>query len=108
MALEEPSGQVTAEFTDTFFAPVEGDELVLILGVEQQVESGGGVGEKALAEFLAALSEAACVSFMTATPGGWVNGLQRLGYLIPITRAQERDCTPPQRRAQGQSMFQAG
>jgi hypothetical protein len=53
MALQEPGGQVTAELAGTLLALVEGDELVLILGIKHQVESGGGVGEEALAKFLA-------------------------------------------------------
>jgi hypothetical protein len=36
-----------------FLALVEGEELVLVLGINHQVKSGG-VGEEALAEFLVA------------------------------------------------------
>jgi hypothetical protein len=52
--LKEPGGQIAAEFAGALLALVEGDQLVLIVGVEHEVESSGRVGEKALSEFLAA------------------------------------------------------
>jgi hypothetical protein len=54
MALQEPGGQVAAEFAGALLALVEGDELVLILGIEPQVGGGGGRREEALTEFLQA------------------------------------------------------
>jgi hypothetical protein len=54
MTFQEPSGQVTPQFAGPLLALVERDELVLVLGIEHQVESGGGVREETLAEFLVA------------------------------------------------------
>ena len=48
--LEEPSGQVAAEFADALLALLEGDELFLVVGVEHQIEGGRGVGEPAPAK----------------------------------------------------------
>jgi hypothetical protein len=52
VALQEPEGQVAAEFTGPLLALVEGNQLVLILGVKHEVERGGSMGEEALAQFL--------------------------------------------------------
>jgi hypothetical protein len=50
--LEQPGGQVAAEFASPLLALVEGDEVVLVRGGEHQVERGGRVGQKAAAQFL--------------------------------------------------------
>jgi hypothetical protein len=51
--LGEPGGQVAAKVEGPLLALVEGAELVLVLRVEHQVESGGRVAEPAAAEFFA-------------------------------------------------------
>jgi hypothetical protein len=48
--LEKPDGEVTAEFDGPLFALVEGHELVLVLGIEHQIEGGRGVVEPSLAK----------------------------------------------------------
>ena len=55
MLLEEPDREVTAEFDGPLFPLVEGHELILVLGIEHQVEGGCGVGEPALAKGLLAI-----------------------------------------------------
>jgi hypothetical protein len=45
--LDEPGGEVAAEVEGAHLALVEGAEFTLILRVEHQVESGGGVAEPA-------------------------------------------------------------
>ena len=52
--LEQPGRQVTPEFPGAFLPLIEGDELVLVVGAEQQIEGGAAVAEEALAEFLTA------------------------------------------------------
>jgi hypothetical protein len=50
--LEEPDREVTAQFDGPLFPLVEGHELILVLGIEHQVEGRCGVGEPALAQGL--------------------------------------------------------
>ena len=50
--LEEPGGQIASQFAGAFLALVEGDELVLVLGAEHEVEGGAAVAEETLTEFL--------------------------------------------------------
>jgi hypothetical protein len=52
--LQQPGDQVPAQVDGPFLALVEGDELVLVFGVEHQVEGGAAVAEETLAEFLTA------------------------------------------------------
>jgi hypothetical protein len=54
MPLQEPGGQVTAEFAGPLLTLIEGDQLVLIRSIEHQIEGGRSVRQKTLAEFLAA------------------------------------------------------
>ena len=54
MPLQEPRGQVTAEIAGPLLTLLEPDNLIRILGIEQQIKSGGSLGEKALAGFLTA------------------------------------------------------
>ena len=80
MLLEEPGGEIAAEFPGPFFALVEGDELVLVVGAEHQVESGGGVAEPALAEFftsrigtgLSIVHDGYSRWSRAGKPGGWL------------------------------------
>ena len=51
--LDEPGGQVAAQVEGLQLALVEGAELILVLRIEHQVESGGGVAEPAATEFVA-------------------------------------------------------
>jgi hypothetical protein len=53
--LEQPDREVTAQFDGPLFPLVEGHELILILGIEHQVEGSGGVGQPALAKGLVGL-----------------------------------------------------
>jgi hypothetical protein len=48
--LEQPGREVTAEFDGPLLPLVEGDELILVSGIEQQVEGGCGVGQPALTQ----------------------------------------------------------
>ena len=91
--LEEPNGQIAAEFAGALFALIEGDQLILIASIEQEVESGGGVRKKALAEFLAGGVGRRLRIVHDGYSKGPIIDRQLLGYLIPTSRAQERDCT---------------
>jgi hypothetical protein len=53
--LEQPDREVTAQFDGPLFPLVEGHELILVLGIEHQVEGSGGVGQPALAKGLVGL-----------------------------------------------------
>jgi hypothetical protein len=53
--LEQPDREVTAQFDGPLFPLVEGHELILVLGIEHQVEGSGGVGQPALAQGLVGL-----------------------------------------------------
>jgi hypothetical protein len=48
--LEQPSRLVAAEFDGPLLSLVEGGELILVSGIEHQVEGGCGVGQPALAQ----------------------------------------------------------
>jgi len=52
--LEEPGDQIPAQVDGPFLALIEGDELVLVFGVEHQVEGSAAVAEETLAEFFTA------------------------------------------------------
>jgi hypothetical protein len=91
--LEEPGGQVAAEVAGPLLALVEGDELVLGAGVEQQVEGSGGVGEPAPAEFLPLGVGGRWSIVQDGYSRGRIKGKQALGYPTRSTPAQERDCT---------------
>lgn len=52
MLLEQPGGQIAAQFTGPFFALVEGNQLVLVRGGEHEVVGGRGVAEKPAAPVL--------------------------------------------------------
>jgi hypothetical protein len=91
--LEDPDGQVAAEFAGTLLALVEGDELVLRGGVEHQVEGGGGMGQPTSTQ----LGTAGVGTRSSLVHDGYSKrrprGSQTPGYPIPRQRAQERDCT---------------
>jgi hypothetical protein len=55
MPLQEPGSQIAAEFAGPLLTLIEGDELILIPRIEHQIKSRGSMGEKTLAEFLAAV-----------------------------------------------------
>jgi hypothetical protein len=46
---QDPGGQVAAELVGPVLALLEGLKLVLVGGIEHQVEGGGGVAEPAAA-----------------------------------------------------------
>jgi hypothetical protein len=50
--LEQPDREVPAECDGALLPLVEGHELILILGIDRQVEGGCGMGEPALAKDL--------------------------------------------------------
>lgn len=53
MLLQEPDGQIASEVGGTFFPLIEGDELVLGLSVEHEVEGSGGLFDPPAPQFLA-------------------------------------------------------
>jgi hypothetical protein len=53
--LEQPDREVTAQFDGPLFPLVEGHELILVPGIEHQVEGSGGVDQPALAKGLVGL-----------------------------------------------------
>jgi hypothetical protein len=52
--LEQPGDQVVSQFAGSILTLLEGNQLVLVLGVEHQIKGSGGVPQKPLSEFFAA------------------------------------------------------
>jgi hypothetical protein len=93
MLLEQPGREVTAEFDGPLLPLVEGDELILVLRIEHQVEGGCGVGQPALAQGRAGVIGLGSRVAHGRPPGNRVNRTRIPAYHIPAARAQGRDCT---------------
>jgi hypothetical protein len=91
--LEQPGRQVAAELDGPLLPLIEGDELILVSGIEHQVEGGCGVGQPALAKGRAAVLGLRSRIVHGRPPDDRVNRTRILAYHIPPARAQERDCT---------------
>jgi hypothetical protein len=91
--LEQPGREVAAEFDGPLLPLVKGDELILVSGVEHQVEGGCGVGQPALAKGRAGALGLGSRVVHGRPPGNRVNRTRIPGYHIPAARTQERDCT---------------
>src|SRR5262245_37273994 len=83
MLLEQPGREVTAEFDGPLLPPVEGDELILVLRIEHQVEGSGGVGQPALAKGRAGALGLGSRVVHGRPPGDRVNRTRRPGVSYP-------------------------
>jgi hypothetical protein len=92
--LEQPGGQVAAQFAGAFFPLVEGDELVSGLGVEHEVERGRGVGQPSLAEGLALGGGAGWSIVHDVDSGEAVNEMLRFEYTLPQRRGRRNANAP--------------
>jgi hypothetical protein len=93
MLLEQPGGEVPAELDGPLLPLVKGDELILVLRIEHQVEGGCGVGQPALAKSCAWVLGLGSRVAHGRPPGDRVNRTRIPGHHIPAAGAQERDCT---------------
>src|SRR5262245_7612174 len=80
MLFEQPGGQFGGESQDALFALVEGDELFLLVIVEEEVEGGVGVGEPLLPQLFTTRRGSGCV----LVHGG-------------VRKGGSGDCFPPDR-----------
>jgi hypothetical protein len=93
MLLEQPGGEITAELDGPLLSLIKGDELILVLRIEHQVEGGCGLGQPALAKGRARIHGLGLRVAHGRPPGDGVNRTRIPGYHIPAAGAQERDCT---------------
>jgi hypothetical protein len=91
--LEQPGREVTAEFDGPLLPLVEGHELILVPGIEHQVEGGSGVGEPALSKGRVGVLGLGSRVVHGRPPDDRVNRTRIPPYHIPAARAQKRDCT---------------
>jgi len=92
--LEQPGGEVAAQLDGPLLPLVEGDELILVSGIEHQVEGGSGVGQPAPAQDRAGVLGLRSRVIHGRPPDDRANRTRIPGHHISTARAQKRECTP--------------
>jgi hypothetical protein len=91
--LEQPGRQVAAEFDGPLLPLVEGDELILVSGIEHQVEGGCGVGQPAPAQGRAGVLGLGSRVIHGRPPDDRANWARIPGIISRRPGAQKRECT---------------
>src|SRR5262245_63839840 len=94
MLLDQPGGQVAAQFAGAGLALIEGHQVGLVVGVEHQIKGSGGMGQPAAAQVLARVGGGRWGVAHGGSSGSsrWQVGAP--GDPTSSTPAQKRGCTP--------------